>query len=103
HPHYSALLPYPTLFRSRRRPRRLGASDDEGRPMIAAARARLHQLLTTEAAFVAEMAALKLGADNSGATPQVRSGNRPFAQIHQGEYPCWIDDAGEQEGAGCGA
>lgn len=70
--------------------------------MIAAARAALHALLTTDAQFIADMQALGLAADDSGAVPAVRSGNRPFAQIHQAEYPCWIDDAGEQQGAGFG-
>ncbi|RRN78550.1 hypothetical protein EIM50_13755 [Pseudoxanthomonas sp. SGD-10] len=70
--------------------------------MIAAARARLQYLLANEPEFVAEIAALGLAADDSHVVPGVRSGNRPLAQLHQSEYPCWIDDAGEQVGAGYG-
>lgn len=70
--------------------------------MIAAARAALHALLQTDPQFTAEISALGLAADNGTVVPGVRSGNRPFAQIHQSEYPCWIDDAGEQVAAGYG-
>lgn len=70
--------------------------------MIASARAALHQLLETDSSFTEEIAELGLAADGAEVVPGVRSGNRPFAQIHQSEYPCWIDDAGEQVGAGYG-
>lgn len=70
--------------------------------MIAAARAALHALLTTDATFTAAIAALKLGSMGAEVVPKVRSGNRPFAQIDQREYPVWIDDAGPQQGAGFG-
>ena len=57
--------------------------------MIAAARNALEQLVATDAAFLAELAA-------AGLTPfNVLRGNRKFAQIGQEQYPCVVSDAGD--------
>lgn len=70
--------------------------------MIATARAALVNLLTTDPLFVADMQALGLGTDGSAATPGQVAGNRPFEQIGQNNYPCWVHDTGDMLGASAG-
>lgn len=67
--------------------------------MIAAARAALALLLTTDPVFVADMQALALGTDGTAVTPGVLKGNRRFEQVGQEQYPVFIHDAGDQQGA----
>ncbi len=67
--------------------------------MIAGARTALMTLLTTDAQFVADMHALRLGLNDAAVTPQALKGNRRFEQLGQESYPCWVNDAGDQQGA----
>jgi hypothetical protein len=67
--------------------------------MIAAARAALVLLLTTDPQFVADMHVLGLGLHGNAVTPSVLKGNRPFEQIGQEHYPVWVHDAGDLRGA----
>lgn len=67
--------------------------------MIAAARAALLALLTTEADFTADLAALGLGTTGTAVVPKAMKGNRRFEQIGQEHYPCWLTDAGDLHGA----
>lgn len=70
--------------------------------MIAAARAALALLLTTDPQFLADIEALGLGSTGNAAAPVVLKGNRRFEQIGQEKYPAWIHDAGDQRGASGG-
>lgn len=70
-----------------------------GQPMIAVARQKLIELLTTDADFSADMEALGLGARGAAVVPQVIKGNKPFAQLQQKDYPCWVTDRGNAQGA----
>ncbi|MCD7096938.1 hypothetical protein [Stenotrophomonas sp. MMGLT7] len=70
--------------------------------MIADARAALHRLLLEDPQFTADIAALNLGTTGKPAVPQVLPGNRRFEQVPQEKYPCWHDDAGDQQGGGAG-
>lgn len=65
--------------------------------MIAAVRAALAVLLTTDPQFVAEIQALNLASNSAPATPKVLKGNRRFDQIGSEHWPCWISDAGDQQ------
>jgi hypothetical protein len=67
--------------------------------MISAARAALMALLTADPQFVADMQALQLGINTTAVIPRALKGNRRFDQLSQNEYPCWLNDAGDQQGA----
>jgi len=67
--------------------------------VIAAARAKLAELLTGEPQFVADMLALGLQSSGAAVVPKVLKGNRRFDQLGQEHYPCWLNDAGDQRGA----
>lgn len=63
-----------------------------------AIRTALATLLATDAQFIADMAALKLGTTGTAAVPKVLQGNRPFEQLGQEHYPCWLLEADDDVG-----
>jgi hypothetical protein len=67
--------------------------------VISTARAKLLELLTTDPEFVADMMALKLGSKGEAVVPRTIKGNKPFAQLQQRDYPCWVTDRGNSGGA----
>lgn len=66
--------------------------------MIATARAKLIELLETDAEFTAALRALGLGMRGEAVVPKVIRGNKPFAQLQQQDYPCWVTDRGDSAG-----
>lgn len=70
--------------------------------MNPAARAALRSLLLTDAQFVADMQALRLGAGNEQVIPRVLDGNRRFDQVGAEHLPCWINDAGDMTASDAG-
>lgn len=67
--------------------------------MTLAAATALSDLLLTEPEFVADMRALKLGRRGEEVVPQVILGNRRFEQLPSSEFPAWVLDAGDAQGA----
>ncbi len=67
--------------------------------MIASARAKLVSLLEADPEFTAAMRALGLGLRGEAVVPKVIRGNKPFAQLQQQDYPCWVTDRGDSTGS----
>lgn len=57
----------------------------------------LADLMQSDPEFVADMRAAQLGLHGEATVPGVIVGNRPFEQLGQEHYPCWIFDAGDGE------
>ncbi len=55
----------------------------------------LEALLTRDPEFVAAMQALGLGTRGEAVVPKLLRSNRPFEQLGQEHYPCWVVDAGD--------
>lgn len=59
----------------------------------------LAALLVADATFIAALQALNLKFDGTAAVPVVLSGNQPFTSIGQEKFPCWVMEAGDEDGA----
>lgn len=63
--------------------------------MIEALHDAIAALLVSDAEFLADLAAMKLGSDSAAATPKVLRAYRPLRSLGQEHYPCWVMEPGD--------
>lgn len=68
--------------------------------MIDALHDAIAELLVTDAEFLDDIAAIKLGRNHTAATPKVLRSFRPIQSLGQEHYPAWLLEIGDDESVG---